>query len=275
MTTKSSILCQAAKHRLLTAQEEAVVIAKAKAGDAEAADLLARANVRLLIKLAHRWHGRARRSSLTLDDILSAAAVAVPIAIRRYRPDGGARFATVLMWQVRAELNVHARNLQSSMPLHPEAQRLRKRLRAEVAASREKGEALRLDAAAKKLGATKETVHALLHAPDEPMSLETPLRSESKTTLGETLGNDAPTPLDALERKRLRETLERVLASLAPHEQAAVARLYFDDADAAEVVTELNGGCPQLASKPKLNDTLRTALRKLRKLLQHHPAIDR
>lgn len=82
---------------LLTAGEEREVAVRARAGDAAAADHLARANLRLVVRLARRH----RRAGECLEELVARGNVGLLRAVRRFDPGRGLRFSTYAAWWVR------------------------------------------------------------------------------------------------------------------------------------------------------------------------------
>jgi RNA polymerase sigma-32 factor len=82
-------------------EELATTVEYARTGDPGVARKIASANLRLVIKMAA---GYARRSALSLDDLIQEGTVGLMEAIQRYEPQRGLRFATYAIWWIRAYL---------------------------------------------------------------------------------------------------------------------------------------------------------------------------
>lgn len=86
--------------RLLTTDEERELAHRVQAGDAEAERHLVEANLRLVVCLARRYVKRG----LSLPDLVEEGNVGLLHAVRTFRPDRGARFATYAAWWIRQAL---------------------------------------------------------------------------------------------------------------------------------------------------------------------------
>jgi RNA polymerase primary sigma factor len=75
---------------LLSADEEKALARRVRQGDSEARDQLARANLRLVVKIAQGYAGRG----LGLDDLVAEGNLGLLRAVVRFDPDVGTRFGT-------------------------------------------------------------------------------------------------------------------------------------------------------------------------------------
>lgn len=82
-------------------EELATTTEYARTRDPQLASRIASANLRLVIKMAV---GYARRSAVSLDDLIQEGTVGLMEAIQRYEPQRGVRFATYAVWWIRAFL---------------------------------------------------------------------------------------------------------------------------------------------------------------------------
>src|SRR3954468_14971918 len=88
----------------MSAEEEAGLVKRAKAGDARATDNLVRANM---------WLCRLRASALKgygipMDDMIQQGAIGILKAVQRFDPTHGARFGTFAMQWIRSETTAYA-----------------------------------------------------------------------------------------------------------------------------------------------------------------------
>ena len=79
---------------LLTREEEADLAMRVKAGDREAADILVRSHLRLVIKVASRY----RNYGLPMNELVQEGSIGLMQAVERFDPERGVRLATYAMW---------------------------------------------------------------------------------------------------------------------------------------------------------------------------------
>jgi RNA polymerase primary sigma factor len=85
---------------LLTADEEKRLAYRVCAGDAEARDLLVRANLRLVVSIARGYIGRG----LPLVDLISEGNLGMLRAVEEYDPDRNIRFSTYASYWVKKSI---------------------------------------------------------------------------------------------------------------------------------------------------------------------------
>lgn len=102
MLKKNETILQAAKAApLLSKEAEAdAAIAWQKDGDEQARELLFRSYLRLVVRIVGRMRGQASR----FDDLLSAGAIGLLVAIDRYDPETGFRLGTYAPFWIRSHV---------------------------------------------------------------------------------------------------------------------------------------------------------------------------
>jgi RNA polymerase sigma-32 factor len=95
-----------ASAHVLTADEEASLIGRARAGDAAAAEQLTRSHLRFVVAIAHEF----KRYGLALDELVSEGLLGFAEALRRYQPERGPRLAGYAAIWIRALLRRYTLN---------------------------------------------------------------------------------------------------------------------------------------------------------------------
>ena len=102
---------------LLTAQQEIELAARIKKGDAEALDHMIRANLRLVVKIAHDYD---RLGMLPLADLISEGNRGLMKACQRFDPAKGGKVSTYAAWWIKQSLKRSLANQgrEIRLPVH-------------------------------------------------------------------------------------------------------------------------------------------------------------
>jgi RNA polymerase primary sigma factor len=85
---------------LLTPQEEIDLAARIKKGDREARALMIKANLRLVVKIAHDY----ANSGLPLLDLVSEGNIGLMKAVERFDPAKGGKLSTYAAWWIKQSI---------------------------------------------------------------------------------------------------------------------------------------------------------------------------
>lgn len=85
------------KRELLTAEQEVELAHRIAAGDQEARRQLAEANLRLVVKIARKFH----HPDMTLADLVQEGNLGLLEAVEKFDPAKGCRFSTYACWWIR------------------------------------------------------------------------------------------------------------------------------------------------------------------------------
>lgn len=105
-------------HPLLTHEQEITLARRVRAGDRDAADELARHNLRLVKKVARRYF--STDPAVNYDDLVAAGMAGLAHAINKFDPARGRKFSTYATWWIRQHIQrLIATTGQISRPAHP------------------------------------------------------------------------------------------------------------------------------------------------------------
>src|SRR5882672_148334 len=90
-------LREVGKVKLLTVREEVELAVRIKQGDNEARELMIKANLRLVVKIARDYEGLG----LPLMDMISEGNVGLMKAVERFDPTRGAKLSTYASWWIK------------------------------------------------------------------------------------------------------------------------------------------------------------------------------
>jgi RNA polymerase primary sigma factor len=229
---------EAARHSILTAQEEIALVKrmnggrrarerlargrfrsekasrglKIRASDGEKArQLLIRCNLRLVISIAKNYRGQG----LSFLDLIQEGNVGLMRAVDKFDYRQGNRFSTYATWWVRQAIT-RALSYQSRtirLPVHM-GERLRRVKQASGRLEKEIAKALNL---------SSEQMERVFRAPTHTLSLEKPVGEEGESQLSEFIEDeDIPPPVDVVLDVQLREQLNDALRKLPPRERRII-----------------------------------------------------
>jgi RNA polymerase primary sigma factor len=211
-------------HRLLTAREEVILAARARAGDVAARQAMMEANIRLVMSIARRYTCK----SLTFDDLVQEGILGLLEAINKFDGALGNRFSTYATYWIRQAI-VRAIEKQDRiirLPVYG-CDAVRKVERAEKALGEALGRPPTPEEVARDTGLPLRLVKNIAKYGQDPLSLDV-LVGDSDDTLFSDLVVDseavdpAATALGTMER----EVLLAQLDSLEPREQLVIQKRF-------------------------------------------------
>jgi len=218
-------------------EEQALARAWRDRGDRSAAERLIRASLRVVVAIAVSY----RRYGLRLGDLISEGNLGLMMALRKFDPERGVRFATYAAYWSRAYVLNHVIKSWSmvgggSGPLRSKLFFKLRRERAVIANQiGERDERTSMELLAARMGQSVEKTEAQAQRLDaRDVSLDAQLHDEGKATLLEALVDVAPSQEDrffAGERARILEgALRDAVATLDDRERYIVqTRLMAED----------------------------------------------
>lgn len=95
-----SYFAEVRRQPLLTREQEVMLARRSHAGDRDAAALLIRSHLRLVIKVASRY----RNYGLPMNELIQEGNIGLIQAVERFDPERGVRLATYAMWWIKAAI---------------------------------------------------------------------------------------------------------------------------------------------------------------------------
>ncbi len=184
---------------------------------------LVRRNLRLVVDIAKRYHGRG----LGLLDLVQEGNIGLMKAAERYQFRKGFKFSTYATWWVRQgitrALADQSRTIRIPVHMTEASHRITRTSRRLV---QQLGHVPRAEEVAKALQVRPEKIQETVQAFLEPLSLEKPI-GEGDTVMGELIPDRGATPPDAnVHRTERDKEVDRILEHLTPREQLVI-RLRF------------------------------------------------
>ena len=245
---------------LLTAEEEAELARRARAGDETARRALSEANLRLVVSVAKRYAGRG----LPFLDLIQEGNLGLMKAAEKFEPDRGFKFSTYATWWIRQSITraIADQGRTIRIPVHlVESINRVKKTAGELL--RKNGREPTVEEIAVRVEMEPARVRELLQLSQEPVSLETPVGEEEDAHLEDFIRDDeAGIPVDEAGRQLLRRELLNVLKSLTPREERVITLRFGLEDGRARTLEEL--GQEFHVTRERVRQIEAKALRKLR-----------
>lgn len=209
---------------LLKGDEEINIAKRIEAGDVEAKQELAEANLRLVVSIAKRYVGRG----MQFLDLIQEGNMGLMKAVDKFDYTKGFKFSTYATWWIRQAITRaiadQARTIR--IPVHM-VETINKLIRIQRQLLQDLGREALPEEIGAEMDLTPDKVREILKIAQEPVSLETPIGEEDDSHLGDFIeDNEAISPADSAAYEMLRDQLESVLETLTDREEN-VLRLRF------------------------------------------------
>lgn len=250
---------------LLTVEEEIELAARIKKGDKEAREHMIKANLRLVVKIAHDYDGLG----LPLLDLISEGNIGLMKAVERFDPAKGGKLSTYGSWWIKQSIKRALANQSKTirLPVHM-VDKISKMRRLAMKMQEALGREPTDEELAEELDMTPAKVSAMRTAAIRPASLDAPLGDDGDSSNYSDIVEDekAETPYVQLEDKTVKAMLEEMIKTLNDRE-ATILRYRFgldgEDEKTLEEVGEKFG-----VTRERVRQIQNIALNKLRRMIE-------
>src|SRR5271154_3231757 len=202
---------------LLTAQQESELAARIKEGDQKARTWMIKANLRLVVKIAHDYSNLG----LPLLDLISEGNIGLIKAVERFDPAKGGKLSTYGAWWIKQSIKRALANQSKTirLPVHL-VDKISKMRKMAMVLSERLGREPSDEELAMELQIPTSKVAHLKSVSVRPASLDAPIGEDGDSgTFGEIVGDESATsPYDSLRDKNLNSDLHSMVDSLDKRE---------------------------------------------------------
>lgn len=257
-------LQEIAQTPLLTPEEEIELAKRIKRGDKEARLRMIKANLRLVVKIAHDYEGLG----LPLLDLISEGNIGLMKAVERFNPKKGAKLSTyAALWikqSIRRALSNQSKTIR--LPVHI-VDKVSKLNRLQLQLTDELGREPTDDELADELDLTPAKVAHLRNMNTRPASLDAPIGDDDDNRFADIVPDpNAPTPYDVLQDKTMRKSIREHVKKLSPREAEIIILRYGLDGNKPMTLEEV--GKRFKVTRERIRQIQDAALVKLRRMLQ-------
>jgi RNA polymerase primary sigma factor len=256
------------EYPLITTDEEARLAALIQGGDHEAKMRLVRANLRLVVKVAHDFRGMG----LPLQDLISEGNVGLIRAAEKFDPAKGAKFSSYAVWWIKQSMRraLFEKSKMIRVPI-ASAGKIRKIRNARGEMVEELGREPTDAELARRLAFSEKVVQRLRGVDLRTVSLDDPILEGERGELRNLIPDDrAEAPDSLIGDAEAIQRMNRLFETLDPRERRVLGLRFGLDGSAPQTLEEVSRQIGR--TRERIRQIQKRALLKLRRRIQSEPA---
>jgi len=257
--------------KLLTPLEEIELAARIKKGDKKAREQMIKANLRLVVKIAHDYEGLG----LPLLDLINEGNIGLMKAVERFDPAKGGKLSTYGSWWIKQSIKRALANQSKTirLPVHL-VDKISKMRRTAMKLQEEFGREPTDEELGEELGISASRVAQLRTAAIRPASLDAPIGDDESNNFAEVVQDEnADTPYEQLEEKTVNKMLHEMIKTLDPREATILRYRFGLDGGTEKTLEEV--GEKFGVTRERVRQIQNIALNKLRKMIEKLEAVQK
>ena len=250
--------------KLLTPAEEIDLAAKIKKGDKKAREQMIKANLRLVVKIAHDYEG----FGLPLLDLISEGNIGLMKAVERFDPSKGGKLSTYGSWWIKQSIKRALANQSMTirLPVH-RVDKISKMRRVALKLQEAFGREPTDEELAEEMGMSSSRVAQMRTAAIRPASLDAPIGDDDSNNYSEIIADEnADTPYEQLEEQTVTRMLQEMVKTLDPREGTILRYRFGLDGGSEKTLEEV--GEKFGVTRERVRQIQNIALNKLRRMIE-------
>jgi RNA polymerase primary sigma factor len=250
--------------KLLTPEEEIVLAARIKKGDKKAREEMIKANLRLVVKIAHDYENYG----LPLLDLINEGNIGLMKAVERFDPSKGGKLSTYGSWWIKQAIKRALANQSKTirLPVHL-VDKLARIRRAALQMQEMLGREPTDEELGEEMGLSAYRVAQIRTAAIRPASLDAPIGDLESNSYAEVVEDEnAENPYAKLEGKTVTEMLRKMIGTLPDRESTILSYRYGLDGASERTLEDV--GKKFGVTRERVRQIQNSALARLRRMIE-------